>query len=519
MEFKAKYITGFNDKGICLNENDLNMLLFLYEHRLLTQRQLFEFYHISVKTYSDKSFYNRLTKFEKEGIIKRTRYDLIRRNGIFMYLVELENKGIDILYLSGYLRKRYSQRIPTSNYEHFLGIKQSVLELYKVILKSDLYGFSIGVNTGKDGTGNVNDFIYVFDKKKANGVTGLYSVNRKEELTIYKNGEFGVNSEQPRKRIENEYSHYKGSAPTSYGHITNYFKDQGYPEDFVTGLYPDWMIAHKSNNIRNTYDIEFDTGSETYETLLKKIVNYMELNKKDERKHTVFIASLDDSITLRGVTNVQTERLSVLKDKIMTGIVDKKNNKNDNNKKVTGDYDFRRDDLEIYVFPLGRSAKIFNKVMNKKRKKGELSEQQKAIQDFLIQNKNKLHLKLIKDKEQQAKHNIYRTDFEVYEIQLLLECTINEEEMVLLPFYLQEGNVRTMDIFCYFGDKIRHGNGFRAGYTKAIGIYQTKDEMLNDILSVEGIHNANSLLFYCLDQQRFYDVLTKEEIELTTPEL
>lgn len=513
MTFRAKYITGFNDKGIYLTEYDLNMMLFLYEHRLLSQKQLFEFYLLQLENYNYNSFCNRLNKLEKEGIIKRTRYDLIRRNGIFMYLVELEKKGLDILYLSGYLKKSYSQRVPTSNYEHFLGIKQSVIEAYKV-LKDDIFGFAIGVNTSQGGTGEVNDFVYVFDKDKAYEITGISSGNKKEVLSIFKNEEFGVNPEQPRKRIENEYIAYKRAALTSYGHITNYFRDQGYPDDYVTGLYPDWMIIHN----KNVYDIEFDTGSERYETLLKKIVNYMELNKKDKHKHIVFIISLDDSMTLRNVTEVQTERLSILKDKIMTGIIDKKTKQNEEDNLVTPGYNFRKDNLDVYVFPLGRTSEIYNKVMKKKRNAGKNSDENLAIKEFFHQNKNTLKLNPIIDDADKRRHNINRTKFEEYDLPLFLfESTKYHEPMLFIPFYLEEGNVRTMDKFCYFGEKIHNGNELNSIYTKAVGIYQTKEEMIHDILSVEGINNADSLLFYCLDEQRFYDVINKEETELINP--
>lgn len=517
MSFKAKYITGFNEQGIHLTEHDLNMLLFLYEHRLLTQSQLFEFYCLSSKqTYNYKSFCNRMIKLEKVGIIKRTRYDLIRRNGIFMYLVELERKGIDVLYICGYLEKTYSQRIPTGNHEHFLGIKQSIIGAYKA-LSDDPYGFWIGVSTGRDSSSKVNDYVYVFDKERIKGATGISSRSEKEVLSIFKSDEFGSNLEQPRQRIENQLSIYKRSAPTSYGHITNYFRDKGYPDDFVKGLYPDWMIVRN----KKVYDFEFDTGSETFETLLKKIVNYMELNKKDEFEHTVFIISLDDSITLRNVTDIQANRLSVLKDKIITGTIEKRDKEDGKLKSypVTKDYSFISDDLEVYVFPLGRTEEILRTVMNKTKNNGKKSDDIKVCEEFFNQNKNRLILEQLTDIKQWARYDIYRKKYDDYEVPDILECNKFDEPMALLPFYLQEGNVRLMDKFRYFGYKIHNGTEFRSGYTKAIGIYKTKDEMVHDILSDEVIENEDALLFYCLDEQKFYDVINREEVELKNPNL
>jgi hypothetical protein len=497
MTFKVKYITGFNDQGIYFNESDLTMLLFLYEHKLLTQKQLFEIYRMNPhnQSYSYNSFCNRLNKFEKVGVIKRTRYDLIRRNGIYMYLVEVDQKGIEILYLSGYLEQNYSQRIPKSNYEHFLGIKQSVIEAYKILANE--YGFAIGVTSSRDNKGKTNNYIYVFDKEKSYEITGISSSPKKEVLSIYKSDEFGINPEYPRQRTEKSFISYKGAVLTSYGHITHYFKDRGLPEDFVKGLYPDWMLVkHKK-----TFDIEFDKGTEKFEIIQKKMNNYIELNRKDKNKHIVFFISLDDSITMRNVTEVQVSRLSSLKHILM----------------ING---LRNKDLDVYILPLGRVHEIYKKVMidDEKREGGKYTVEQQAQLDFIKQNHKTLRFELLNTPELQRENNIYRTKFDDYSLSILLKCNKFNEPMILLPFYLQEGNIRTMDKFCYFGGKIHNGE-LPAGYTKAVGIYQTKDEMIHDILSSEGERYADSLLFYCLDEQKFYDVLSKEETELTNPVL
>lgn len=488
MAFKLKYITGFNDQGIYMNESELTMLLFLYEHRLLTQRQLYEMFILNKQNtnYTYNSFCNRLTKFEKLGVIKRSKYELIRRNSVFMYLVEVDQKGIEILYYAGYLENPYSQRIPKGNYEHLLGIKQSVIEAYKVLISE--FGFAVGISSSRGFKKGISDFLYILDQDRAAEIGGTKDTNtRQEVLKLYKSDEYGNNPRLPRNRPENSFKKYKGTVLTSYNHITNYFRDFDLPEDFVKGLFPDWMLTQQ----KNTFDIEFDTGSEQFDIIKMKMDNYIELNQKDRQKHTVFFISLDDSITTRGLTEVQTSRLAALKDYLMVNSLRKK-------------------DLDVYLFPLGRTQSVYKRVMLSTH-----LDNKEVLREFVKQNAQRLKLAHLNSIELLNKNGIYRTRFEEYNASMFLQANHLAESITLLPFHLKEGDIRTMDEFCYFGRKINGGENIKSefpiGYTFAVGIYETKEELLNDIINSEGISCSKSILLYCLEDQKFYDVVTKTE--------
>lgn len=486
MAFKTKYITGFNEQGVYLNESELTTLLFLYEHKLLTQRQLYEFFTLTNgnKEYNYNSFCNRLNKFEKLEVIKRTRYDLIRRNGIYMNLVEIDPKGIELLYLSGYLENNFNQRIPKSNYEHLIGIKQSVIEAYKVLTNE--FGFAVGVSSSRDNTKQTSNFLYIIDKEKSLDIAAIKSeAEEREVLYVFKSEEYGVNPKGPRIRPETSLLAYKGAVLTSYNHITNYFRDRNLPEDFVTGLYPDWMITQYSN----TFDIEFDTGTEKFDIIRGKIDNYIELNNKDSQDHVVFFISLDDTITTRNFTDVQIERLASLKHFLM----------------ING---LRGGELDVYLFPLGRTQAVYQKAML-----NEYMDYADVMRAFAIQNVKRLKLVPLNTPELLKENRIYRTNFDDYDATIFLQANHLVEPITLMPFQLKEGDLRTMDEFCYFGGKI-HGGELPHGYTKAVGIYETKEELLNDIISSEGKLYEGSLVLYCLEDQNFYDVSTKSETSI-----
>ncbi|MEX3623563.1 hypothetical protein [Viridibacillus arvi] len=493
MPLKIKYITGFNEQGVYLNESELTMLLFLYEHKLLTQKQLFEVFKLNEANhkYGYNSFCNRLSKFEKLGVIKRTKYELIRRNSIYMYLVEVDQKGIDILYYAGYLKNNFNQRIPKSNYEHLLGIKQSVIEAYKVLV--DEYGFAIGVSSSRDNTKGTTEFLYLLNQDKSYEIAGIEEEPLKQELLhLYKAEELGTNPIRARERPENALFAYKGAVLTSYNHITNYFRDRNLPDDFVKGLYPDWMLSQH----RNTFDIEFDTGTEKFDIIRMKMDNYMELNKKDTQKHTVFFVSLDDSITTRGLTEIQTSRLAALKHFLMV---------NDSGSSL------REQELDVYLFPLARTQSVYKKVML-----NDFMGEREVLREFVRQNSQRLQLAHLNTIESLNKNRIYRTNFDDYNASIFLQTNHLAEPIILMPFYIKEGDIKSMDEFCYFGGQIKRGE-LPNGYTKAIGIYETKEELFNDIVSSEGIEYNESIMLYCLEDQKFYDAVTKIEAEIKLP--
>jgi hypothetical protein len=483
MEFKVKYITDSNDKGVYLTDSDMHLLLFLYEQRLLAQTQLYEFYKLFHQPMTYNAFCNRLARLDEHKIIRRTRYELVRKSGLFLYLVEISPIGTELLYNAGYLNKKIWNKAAKTNVEHTLGIKQSVLEAFKI--KANQQGYLLG------GGG---EYLYIFDPERIEREilsTGLST--RQKALKLYKNDDIGQNPLTPRERSENALLERREGILISYSY-TDYRReieeqiraDENKTDEIkkkeieeIRKLVPDWILKQNTN----TYDIEFDTGTEKVSTIQNKIENYISLNRIDKQDHTVLFISLDNSITTRTVSDIQTARLSDIKRQLMI------------------ETSLRDENLNVYVFPLERTSAVMQRLLN-----GTYIGEKRAITLFYNQVKTQYNVKPT-NMEILKKLGVYRIQFDDYRISYALYVE-QKEPFLILPFYLKEGDIRSMDKFCYFIEKVY---ALELPYgTRVVGIYETKEEMENDIQRIEVDNYHQVVLLYNLEDGMFYDAVTKE---------
>lgn len=522
MPFLLKYVTGINDRGLEIKDSELSLLLFIYEQKIIKQSQLFEFTKLvpKLKKIEYISFCNRLKRLEEHGMIKRSKYHLLAKSKIFNYLVEIDIKGLQILYLSGYLESRPPKlRVPQKNLEHHLGIKQTVLDIFQQYADKD--GAIIGINAIRD---ELNEFVYVFDTEKTMKKLGMEistnEVSKKEKLKIKKE-ELTTNSIKkivPRIWSEKDIIlQRKELFLRSYSFIKHYLQDRKLSDQIITGLSPDWLFVYNNH----TYSIELDTGSENYSVLLLKLAHYLELNKLDPlQNHTVFIVMLDNSIMTRKYTESNRDRISLLKDFFVVQPDSKYRvaTKEERDGKIIryissteGEFiSLRNQQLDVYIFSLERAAAVFEKVqMNKYQSSRDIRF------TFLEQQEDNLNpIALLPD--ELSKSNILTSSKLDYPIpNLIIKAEINEKSILLFLFHLKEGNIKTMDRMSYFSSKIinrEDGFIYAEETAKVVGIYQFEDELLNDINSERVIKSGKAIVLYCIETQKFYDVLTKIEI-------
>lgn len=536
MSLKVKYITGVNSQGLVLTDADLMLLLFIYEHKLLTQKQAYAFYQMinpngnSMQSkhgnqeeekkkaiYLYRAFCNRLNKFEKASLIKRTRYEIVQNTVIGLNLIELHPKGIEVLYLAGLIDNKNMPRIPKLNLEHTMGIKQSVIEALKVVYGNE--GYSVGVSSRSNRKNQLSYFLYIYDTEEAYYLIGEEPSDYKQtKLTFYKGENVGRNPRRPYQwPLKEEFISYKDVVWHSYSVIQDYLIERELVEEFDLPLQPDWILSQDEN----TFDIEFDTGSENIEVLLLKIDNYIELNNLDGSNHTVCIITLDNSIPTRKFTDVQIERISNLKDLLVYPegywIVEKDVN-GKSVKSVTKDMgkasdrkilNLREEDLNVYVFSLERANAIYTKLLN-----NDYLKHDEVFKTFYIQQQNNLHLQPA-SKEEFSEFGLYGIAQFDYPFENIYFNRHNNDLHLLIPVQLKEGDVKSMDCFGYFCRNVMERiSGFKGGeYATVVGIYETEDELLHDISSQQVQKYSAAAKLYCIENGLFYDVLTKEVIK------
>lgn len=333
----VKYITGENGSGLYLSPSDLYCLLFLYEQKLLTVKQLNTFRSFFYENKQNfNAFRNRLNKMAKLKIIKKENYYLKKKDGIELGMITIGEKGVFLLQQSGFLPEdiHYSY-VSKKQFEHTLGIREVVINTIELETLEKSWMIS----------GEKGEHTYVFNKYISNyGINNIHPFSKWANIPkiIYDNDEWGVNNYEP----------YNYKAERS-----NFFDDTLYSispfklkhdiQDEDHNLKPDWMFRLNNHYI----NIEVDTGTERIGVIESKIRRYVKLaSMMPNVQHHVIFVLIDDSYQTVFDYGTRKQRALKLKEVI---------------KKMP---EFNTSNLNVVVTPMRRVQPIMYQLLKQSKK-------------------------------------------------------------------------------------------------------------------------------------------------------
>ncbi|KOO48147.1 replication-relaxation family protein [Priestia koreensis] len=133
LKVERKYFsTGDNRKGVQITDGEIQTLLLLYNQRILTHPQMYEYLKQIEPATKSETYRRRVSqKFTKYGIVIAEPYSLGQKGFYFNYY-RIGPKGLDILIQEGLISKQVSRNLPSrianiKNLDHYLSIQQVVI--------------------------------------------------------------------------------------------------------------------------------------------------------------------------------------------------------------------------------------------------------------------------------------------------------------------------------------------------------------------------------------------------------
>lgn len=117
-----------NKQGLRLRRADVETLLFLFEEKVLSQKQLYRFYSLFVQQgIHYDSFKKRISKFIRLGLIKNYKYIVKnKRHGVRMNMLQLTEKGHWLLVTANFLKSDFTE-ITNNRLDRTLASKEILL--------------------------------------------------------------------------------------------------------------------------------------------------------------------------------------------------------------------------------------------------------------------------------------------------------------------------------------------------------------------------------------------------------
>ncbi|OUB88450.1 hypothetical protein BK784_28450 [Bacillus thuringiensis serovar medellin] len=329
-----KYINGKNHSGMYLTISDMYTLLFLYEQRLLTVKQLYtfnSFFYNESMNYN--AFRNRLNKMSNLKLLKKENYYLKKRYGYEMNMFTIGDKGLFILEQAGFIKNaKENFYISRRQYEHTLGIKEVVLQTIE--LEANRKGWILGLN---------GDITYVFKNFiKEYGIDNLYpfSLWPNKPHFIYESNEWGSHinlgqSDRDKWTRKDDVLYSIQPFPL--------FKDI---KEEDNNLKPDWIFRINKHFL----SIEVDTGTERNNIIESKIKKYIKLTKlMPTINHHVIFSIVDNSYPTVSDHGTKKQRTANLKELI---------------KNIP---ELAASNLKVYVTPMRRIQAVMYQILEKTR--------------------------------------------------------------------------------------------------------------------------------------------------------
>lgn len=485
------YRTGENGKGIRLNIADIETLLFLFEHKLISQTQLYEFYILFKNIHYD-SFRKRMSKFVKNKIIQFKKYEFNKKkSGIVKNLILLDTEGYEILYAAGLLKRKQEDYQNPTNWDRILATKEVVLHAIKE--EAQRAGVLFGIE---------HQHPYVFQKEKAikliqeDDLIDGNMILSKGQKPIY----FNWNPIIPRKIP-------KGTPYSSSGYDVMFRIDADYE------INPDWILGFDEQIL----NIEIDTGyrtlvreenskSRSVDEQLKRYINLANYFSKFKIELSVLYVYLDDSIPFRKNYGRKTQRIKNFKQKMIEEEV------------------IRDSSLNIYVCSLDRSQNVIRNLLSVFHNE---QSQKSIIKQLLIELFNYLKLdskyKVSYFNKEKINH-FYPLSSQSIEQALYITWKEGNQisERFLIPIPIIEGDIRSQNKAQHLSEQL-NGNKQNWGLpydSKVLMVYPDRESMKGDILRDDIVSNSvcvtnlEELRKYQSKEQQinFYDVTRRGEI-------
>ncbi|WP_058306272.1 replication-relaxation family protein [Gracilibacillus massiliensis] len=136
------YNFGINGKGVYIDDNDLLLIWYLFQQRLLTSKQLHQFANAH-NTISYNTFRNKIWRWEKYDIVVSKNLTSKKRFGNEFNLYRIGKKGFYILRQHTKLdnedvSEKLSSYFHMTNYDHHFATQQMALEMYLAFKKEGL---------------------------------------------------------------------------------------------------------------------------------------------------------------------------------------------------------------------------------------------------------------------------------------------------------------------------------------------------------------------------------------------
>lgn len=448
-EFKVHFI--YNNKGqrVELGYAEIQTLLFLNEHSFLSQPQLLEFYSF-VQVAHPATFRKKTSKWLEAGLIKKKATSI--QNGHSVVIISLAGAGLTVLKKLGYIKENIRVKTPSfSNIDHSLAIRQTVLDIlynHRRITNAQIY-YAKGL-------------YYV-------GIQpNIFFNTLTEPVLIYKTKQLGEDRLNHFKKYDGTLQNYKNSLLTSI----NPYKEK----DEHTVIIADWLFEVQDQYLH----IEVDCGNEqirksksghdtSFEGKLSRLQPQLEKKGIDPSTYHVLFIMVDNrnDAVLTQIHPTRVTRIANVKQEMARFA------------------NFTEWKFEIYVIRFSRTKgflqNFFRKITELAADKGSLINQ--LIDAFLQKDELQFsdwELGFLK-KGPLLKKYIFLDRGYVPEKILVYKQPQNSTYQLLIPFFMEEGNVKITEQLAELADSLNRT--YHGGVsTKILVIYPDASELAYDVI-------------------------------------
>ncbi|RDV35228.1 hypothetical protein [Lysinibacillus capsici] len=456
-EFKVHFI--YNNKGqrVELGYPEIQALLFLNEHNFLSQPQMYQFYSF-VQLVHPATFRKKTGKWLQAGLIKKKSIPL--QSGHSVVIISLANAGLTVLKKLGYVNdKAKVKSFNLAKPDHALAIREVVLDVI--------------ANHRK----RTNAQIYHAKGLYFVGIQPNVSLNNlTDPVLIYKTKHLGEDKLIHFTKYDNTIIEYEKTLLTSI----NPYKVTD------TEVIADWLFEIEGHYLH----LEIDCGNEqirkpksgndsSFEGKLSRL--QPQLNKKEidsANYHVLFIMvdNRKDSVLTRAYQNCTTRIANVKQE-------------------IARFSEFKNWQFEMYVIKFSRATEFLKAFFRKIA--GFIPDESfllLQLVDAFIQKRDLQFSDWVfgyLDKDLILQKKYFLQDGYIPEKTLVYTNREHSTAQLLIPFFMEEGNVKKGEQLAILAEGINSGRYFNR-FTKILVVYLDTGEFSNDILRKNKANSKNA---------------------------
>ncbi|WP_400243211.1 hypothetical protein AB3U99_19040 [Niallia sp. JL1B1071] len=480
-EFKVHFI--YNNKGqrVELGYAEIQTLLFLYEHSFLSQPQLLEFYSF-VQAAHPATFRKKTSKWLEAGLIKKKATSI--QNGHSVVIISLAGAGLTVLKKLGYIKENIRVKAPSfSNIDHSLAIRQTALDVlynHRKITNAQIY-YAKGL-------------YYVGIKPN------VFFNTLTEPVLIYKTKKLGEDRLSHFKKYDGTLQKYKNTLLTSI----NPYKEK----DEYTEVIADWLFEVQGQYLH----IEVDCGNEqirksksghdtSFEGKLSRLQPQLEKKAMDPSTYHVLFIMVDNR-----------------KDAVLTQLHPSRVTRIANVKQEMARFaNFTEWQFEMYVIRFSRTKgflqNFFRKIAELAADKGSLINQ---LIDVFFQKEalqfSDWEFRFLEKDTIQEIQSFTILNYIPEKIFAYIQPK-NKVFQLIVPFFMEEGNVKITEQLAELADSLSHGY-YGGALTKILVIYPDASELGYDVIRKNkknskddsAMDTSNMLFIYMTNFISLYDI-------------